>query len=345
MQCPSCSIEIQPGATKCPSCGTSVDTSETSSYEENVDSIPYIPYSFDPLGQVSTNSPIEVGRPSKQPLGPDTKSTPDINVRPEHSEQSHYRGISKITGILLTIVILLIVISGGGIISYASVFHPAELNAQATAVTRGIITSQSLATATAIANSPQNTYDRIIQTAPILTDELQGQNHSLWTGKSNGSSNCSFTNGAYHIHIAPIDNFYSCLATGGFSNFVFRVQMSIIAGGFAGVVFRSTPSIYMNYIFSITNNGLYELSATLSQQGSNILAYGHSSALKTGVGRSNLLSVMALNNSISLFINNQFIMSVSDDTYSSGMFGFIADNLHHINADVAFNNAQIWEIS
>jgi zinc-ribbon domain len=128
MRCPSCGIEIQPGATNCPSCGTSVDTSETSSYEENVDSIPYIPYSFDPLGQVSTNSPIEVGGPSKQPLAADTRSTPEITMRPERLERAHYRGISKITGILITILVLLGVISGGGIISYAAVFHPAELN-------------------------------------------------------------------------------------------------------------------------------------------------------------------------------------------------------------------------
>ena len=260
-------------------------------------------------------------------------------------EQSQHQGISKVTGILLTILILIAVISGSGVISYAAIFHPAELNAQATAVTQGILTSQSLATATAIANSPQNTYDRITHTAPIVTDELQNQNHSLWTGNSNGSSNCSFTNGTYHIHVAPIDNFYECLATGGFSNFVFRVQMSIIAGGFAGVIFRSTPSIYMNYDFTITNNGFYGLSVILSQQGGRGLAYGRSSAINTGPGKSNLLSVMALNDSIYLFINNRFITGVSDNTFTSGMFGFIAENFHHINADVAFSNAQIWEIS
>ena len=179
----------------------------------------------------------------------------------------------------------------------------------------------------------------------MLTDELHDQNHSLWTGKSNGSSNCSFTNGAYHIHVAPIDNFYDCLGTTEYTNFVFRVNMTLIAGGFAGVVFRSTPSNYMYYDFSITNNGLYALSVVLSQQKGSILAYGHSSALKAGAGKSSLLSVMALNDSISLFVNNQFITAISDNTYSSGVFGFIANNFRHINADVAFSNAQIWEIS
>ena len=347
MRCPSCGIEIQPGGAKCPSCGSSLDTSEEVSYfEDDVDSIPYVPYRFDPMGQVSTTSPVSASGTTQQLLVSSTRLTPETNVQPlKQPEQFQYQGISKITGILLTILVLLGIIGGSGVISYAAIFHPAELNAQATAVTRGILTSQSLATATAIANSPQKIYDRITQTTPIITDELHDQNHSKWIGNGNGSSKCSFNNGAYHIHITPIDDFYECLARGEYSNFVFRVQMSIIAGGFAGVIFRSTPSIYMNYGFTITNNGFYGLSVILSQQGGRALAYGRSSAVNTDPGKSNLLSVMALNDSIYLFINNQFITGVRDNTYSSGMFGFIAENYHHINTDVAFSNAQIWEIS
>jgi hypothetical protein len=319
-------------------------TSETSSYEESVDSIPYIPNSFEPLGHVSTNSPIEVGGPSKQLFAPDIRSTPEITMQPEQLEQSHYRGISKITGILITILVLLGVISGGGVISNAAVFQPAELNAQATAVTRSIITSQSLATATAIANSPQSIYDRITQTAPFLTDELHDQNHSLWSGSS-GASNCSFTNGSYHIHVAVKDNFYDCFASGEFNNFVFRVQMTFIAGDYAGIMFRSAASSFTSYLFTITNNGLYALSAVMGQQSGRILAYGRSSAFNPGDGKPNLLGVMAFNDTISLFVNNQFIKSVNDNTFSSGTFGLFCGNFLHNKADVAFSNAQIWEIS
>jgi hypothetical protein len=62
--------------------------------------------------------------------------------------------------------------------------------------------------------------------------------------------------------------------------------------------------------------------------------------MNAGAGKSNLLSVMALNDSIYVFINNQFITGVSDNTFTSGMFGFLAENNHHNDADVAFNNAQ-----
>jgi len=347
MRCPSCGIEIQPGATKCPSCGAPLDTSETSSsYEDGTDSIPYVPYSFDLVGQTSTVSPISTSGTAQDLLAQSTGLTPAANVQPlKQPEQSRHQDISKITGILLTILILLAVISGSGVISYAAVFHPAELNAQATAVTRGLLTSQSLATATASANSPQNTYGRITHTTPIITDELQDQNHSLWTGNSNGSSNCSFTHGAYHIHVAPLHNFHDCFATGGFSNFVFRVQMTFIVGDYAGIMFRSAASSFMFYLFTITNDGLYTFSVIMGQQSGRTLAYGRSSAINSGEGRPNLLGVMALNDTISLFVNDQFIESVSDNTFISGLFGLFGGNFRPLKTDVAYSNAQIWEIS
>jgi hypothetical protein len=345
MRCSSCGIEIQSDAISCPSCGRALDVSEAPPYLEDSVSIPYIPYSFDPLEQLSTDFPIGTEGATKQLLATGTRSISDTNVQPERLERAQYRGISKITCILLTILVLLGIIGGSGVISYAAGFHPAELNAQATAITRSIITSQSLATVTAIANSPQSIYDRITNTKPTISDALNNENHSTWFINNDGVSSCSFTNGAYHIHVSPIDNYYACLSTREYRNFVFRVQMSIIAGGFAGIIFRSTQSFYMNYQFSVADDGFYGLAVALSPQGGRALAYGRSSALNMGPGRSNLLSVMALNNSISLFINNQLITNVNDNTYNSGVFGFDAENYHHINTDVTFSNAQIWEIS
>ena len=140
MRCPSCDIEIQPGVANCPSCGTSLDTSETSSsYEDGTDSIPYVPYSFDLAGQTSTASAIPASEKERRLLAPG-RSTPDTNVQPlKQPKQSQSQGISKITGILLIILILLAVISGSGVISYTAVFRFVELNAQATAVTRGLL--------------------------------------------------------------------------------------------------------------------------------------------------------------------------------------------------------------
>src|SRR5260370_33670830 len=46
MQCSSCGTTLQPGMTRCPSCGApvSTDTSDSSPYEEHAGAVPYIPY-------------------------------------------------------------------------------------------------------------------------------------------------------------------------------------------------------------------------------------------------------------------------------------------------------------
>jgi hypothetical protein len=121
--------------------------------------------------------------------------------------------------------------------------------------------------------------------------------------------------------------------------------MTFIAGVYAGVMFRATDPNDKFYLFTITNNGLYALSAIINIQNVQILAFGRSTALKIGEGRSNLLGVMALNNTISLFVNNQFITGVNDNTFNSGTFGLFCGNFRPLKPDVAYSNAQIWEIS
>src|SRR5438270_6628593 len=45
MQCSSCGTTLQPGMTKCPSCGAPVSADNADSpYEENAGAVPYIPY-------------------------------------------------------------------------------------------------------------------------------------------------------------------------------------------------------------------------------------------------------------------------------------------------------------
>jgi hypothetical protein len=52
---------------------------------------------------------------------------------------------------------------------------------------------------------------------------------------------------------------------------------------------------------------------------------------------------MAQGNVISLFVNKQFIASISDTTYSSGGIGLIAEDQGN-PTDVAFNDAQVWKL-
>jgi hypothetical protein len=62
-----------------------------------------------------------------------------------------------------------------------------------------------------------------------------------------------------------------------------------------------------------------------------------------GLEKSNLLAVVAVGNTISLYVNNHLLVTVTDNTYSSGQIGVAA--AENSNAtDVVFSNAKVWKI-
>jgi hypothetical protein len=65
--------------------------------------------------------------------------------------------------------------------------------------------------------------------------------------------------------------------------------------------------------------------------------------INKGQGKSNLLAVVAVGNTISLYVNNNFLVKVTDSTYSSGQIGVAA--AENSNAtDVVFSNAKVWKM-
>ncbi|HKF37752.1 MAG TPA: family 16 glycoside hydrolase, partial [Ktedonobacteraceae bacterium] len=197
------------------------------------------------------------------------------------------------------------------------------------------------------ANSPQSIYNQITSKSPTFEDPLDGRHTSLWDNQGNGDTDCVFTNGALHIHIAAKNLDYSCLAPGnGFSDFVFQVQMTIIKGYDAGIIFRAND-LYPSsaYFFTVNYNGLYSLDVLYEgPQHGTILAFGRSPAIKVGLNQANLVSVMAHGKDIDLFINKQFVKRVQDETYAAGGIGLFANNPVRVPSDTAFNNAQVWNL-
>lgn len=347
MQCLSCGAEIPAGASRCPSCGTPTSslapqTSESAFYDSGVETIPYVEYS--PLTATPPAAP-PVTTTETSPAFPASPEEPAPQQQIVKEKRARRPGILKSTAVLLIILAGLLVVGGGGVAAYATVFHTVEFNAQATAVTQNILSGQARATAIANANSPQNMYNRITTKAPSFTDPLDGQHTSPWSNEVNGNTGCAFKNGAYHLHIAPQNLYDYCLATGSnYSNFLFQVQLTIIQGLDAGVVFRTTNPRLPSYIFTITYSGLYALNVSIDSQHGRTLAFGRSSAINTGLNQPNLLGVMARNGNISLFINKHFVITATDNTYTSGAIGLVASNFPQTSIDIAFNNAFVWKL-
>lgn len=347
MQCTLCGMTIQTGESNCPSCGSPVNStpSEFSPYHLSDDAIPYIP---DSSSSTTASRPhtSQQSHTSHSLLAHSPQLSPDTSLQTQPTQQeSPQRPHYPVYTALLLIALVLLIIMGGGTTYYAIAFHPAELNAHATAVAQGVLAAQGRATATANADSPQSIYNQITSKSPTFEDSLDGQHIGLWGNQGNGDTGCAFANGAYHIRFSAKSFIFYCLAPGNeFSNFVFQVQVTIIKGYEAAIMFRANDPEPSAYFFGISYNGLYSLNIAEGPQHGAILAFGRSPAIKVGFNQPNLLSVMAHGSNIDLFINKQFVKRVQDETYAAGAIGLVADNTIRAPSDTAFNNVQVWNL-
>lgn len=223
----------------------------------------------------------------------------------------------------------------------------ANIYATATAVFAGTATTQAGSdSATATATALQNLLTQDTTGTPALNDPLSDNSgNNQWDENINAQNNtgCAFINSAYHALEAQFGYLQPCFEqAASFSNFVYQVSMTIDSGSQGGIIFRADKAAGQYYIFRAGIDGSY----TLEYYNGNIykpLATGFSQAISTGLNQSNTLAIIANKHTLSLFANSSFIVSVTDNTYSSGEIGVIAID-YGTPTDVEFSNAQVWKL-
>lgn len=147
------------------------------------------------------------------------------------------------------------------------------------------------------------------------------------------------------LHVGTLQPYITCLDIGNrYTNFLYQIHMKFLGNTWAGIVFRAADQ-NVNYLFSITPNGLYSLGVFPTETSSVVLAYGHSTAIHAGLNQDNTLAVIARDTGIALFINGQFVDSVQDNTLTQGAIGVYAGSLTGKPADVIFSGVKVWALS
>jgi hypothetical protein len=223
----------------------------------------------------------------------------------------------------------------------AAVTATAHARAQASIATSTATSPFTAATATA----ERNIYIEATKGTPTLNDPLVNNSlGSQWeeipTVTQGGT--CAFIDGAYHATQAHSDEFFRCAARHtDYSNFAYQVEATIQTGDEAGIIFRFDRALLTFYSFHISTDGAYRLDVDNRQGFVRTLSSGTSTAIKIGHNQTNLLTVVAQGPHLSLFVNKQYVTSVTDSTYSRGSIGVMAqDDFSATN--VAFNNAEVW---
>ena len=188
-------------------------------------------------------------------------------------------------------------------------------------------------TPTATPTTPSDiSYTQATSGTPVLNDPLSDNS----AGNSwNVDDNCGFIGGEYHVTINQNGNLEACFAAPTFQDFAFQVQMTILTGDGGGIVFRTGGENTFGYRFFLGLN-YFNL-----DYGSAQLA--GSSSFKANLNQTYLLTAIVYGSTISLYIDKQLVTTVEDSSASSGGIGLMAVDFSN-NADVAFSNAQVWNL-
>mgnify|MGYP001210836097 CR=1 FL=1 len=217
--------------------------------------------------------------------------------------------------------------------------------AQASATAAANATVAANATATANAQATTTAYDKqIVIGQQVINDPLkdnsQGYQWSMTTIPGN-LGGCNFINGSYHSIIRASGSSPCFGVTRTFTNFSYEAYVSLLEGDQAGIIFRGQPNQGDFECFTISLTGHYAIQIFQNYNLSSTIAQGASSAIITKAGQLNLLAVKVMNNAITIFINKQSIITITDTNFVQSDIGMIAEDTG-APTDAVFSNVQVW---
>jgi hypothetical protein len=151
------------------------------------------------------------------------------------------------------------------------------------------------------------------------------------------------------VSITAANQHTACLSRKAeFKNFAYQAQMTLLNGDAGGIVFRSDSAVSTFYRFIIDSTGAYRLFSCKGcpgNQNAGTLLVSADMGIKAN--QPNTLTVIAINNTIDVYINGQFVKSVNDATSGAGNLGVYAGTFTQAYmhpTEVAFSNVKVWAL-
>lgn len=225
------------------------------------------------------------------------------------------------------------------------------------------VTSTSAPTLTATPSpTPLATTTPSIQPSPTLnpTDPSASLGKPTWTtnftsGKAFGLTtpvddpeyHFEVTNGAMEMIGKKPDGFHAWrLVFNTIQNFYLEApfQTSTCSGlDRYGFIFRS-PDNNTGYFYGVSCDGQYSLRILESSGFSDLIKWTKSNDIHAGANQTNLLGVMAKDNIITLYANGHSLASITDSTFTKGVFGYFIASINTPNFTVLSNAISYWSI-
>ena len=221
---------------------------------------------------------------------------------------------------------------------------------KATAAAQALLFVQATATAqtieqTATVTALQNLYTQATSGTPKLDDPLTDNSRGYnW---DDDGVECAFKGGVYHVVASISGSFLECNTKSpapNFSDFAYQVNMTIVQGDGGGIILRFDVTRHAYYMIVFDKHGNYNLQTVFNDALPKTLASGRSRYFHTVTGQANQLTIIASGTNLHLYVNKQYVTSVSDTTYHIGQIGMVAQDITN-STDVQFTNAQVWTLT
>lgn len=181
-------------------------------------------------------------------------------------------------------------------------------------------------------------YDRILALEDNFTN---GSNIRGWEVGSDKDGVCSPITENYVIETQS-GNFATCRAASThFSDFTYQVQLTIFEGDKGGLLFRSDDTGNNFYYFVIGSDGTYALNIAKDNRFVKTVKSGSSSVIKISRNQLYRVAVIARKSTFELWVNETFVATAYDTTYTSGQIGVIADGPYALT-EVGVTQAKVW---
>lgn len=234
----------------------------------------------------------------------------------------------------------------------AVISNPATATAQAKQVATAqafksaTLVAQASAQATATAAAPsiaQKQFDTITRTPPKFSNFRQNEK---WTQKA-PSCILDSQNATYEATVATPGQYVRCMAAQiNLKNFAYQVTMNI-NGDAGGIIFRSVEQTGVFYRFSVTpGSGKFALILCQSDCSTNVVDGGTIIAngpLVVDPNQAVILTVIAKDSIINLYINGNFVDQLTDKLDSPGEIGVYAASIN-TSTTVTFTNPKVWQL-
>lgn len=168
-----------------------------------------------------------------------------------------------------------------------------------------------------------------------------------WGEYSTENVEKKYEEGEYHILLKKKNWSTWSSIQGFYSDFILEVDARQVSGsvGRYGLIFRKEAG-YKYYCFIVDSNGDYTINKSFSEKGGKwetIKAWTESKHIKKGK-EINHLKVIAHGSHIMVFVNDEYLATVTDSSFIKGGVGMIVETYDEPNVHVHFDNFKVLPI-